>query len=107
MRKSKRKYIINQIKDAKGNNIKFLQTMQKLLPSETSNSVTSVFTNDNNVLVTGKAAANKINKYFCNISTDLEAKLPPNNGKVLYPAEEPTTTVENLEKITLNELKKR
>lgn len=76
MRKSKRKFIIDQIINAKGNNIKFWQTMKKIIPSDTSSQITSVFTNDSNTLVTGKTAANEINKYFCNISIDLEAKLP-------------------------------
>lgn len=36
MRKARRKYKIEQIKAAKGNNIKFWQMMQQLIPSGTS-----------------------------------------------------------------------
>lgn len=39
IRKSRRSYILNQIKSAQGNNIKFWQAMQQLLPTDNDNHI--------------------------------------------------------------------
>lgn len=85
IRKSKRKYIIDQIRAAKGDNIKFWNVMQQLLPTDRDNSINSVFTNNDNTLVRGKEAANEINRYFCRISLELDAKLPKHTNSIIYP----------------------
>lgn len=54
----------------------------------------------------GKAAADEINKYFCNIGADLEAKLPTQSNNGIYPIRESGTYIEDLNKITLKELMK-
>lgn len=59
-----------------------------------------------NSLVYGKIAANEINRYFCNISVELEANLPANTNSAVYPSEASKVNIEILDLITLNELLK-
>lgn len=80
--------------------------MKHLLPNDKNDTISSVFANDGSGLISGKAAANEINKYFCNISTDLESKLPKQKTSTIYPSEVSATYISYVEKITINELLK-
>lgn len=77
IRNSRRHYIINEVKAAHGNTIKFWETMKNLIPSSKSDTIKSVYSDDSTTLLHGKEAANRINSYFCNISNVLDADLPP------------------------------
>lgn len=52
--KARRHYIINEIKSAKGNHLKFWDSMKKQIPSPSCNTINSVFADDETTLLTGK-----------------------------------------------------
>lgn len=56
--------------------------MKKLIPDTKSDTIKSVYDSDETTLLYGKEAANRINSYFCNISTVLDTNLPPSAGTI-------------------------
>lgn len=79
---------------------------QHLLPVDKDNSINSVFTKADNNLVTGKEAANEINKYFCRISLELDAKLPALTDNTIYPKYSSVFSIDEINEITLEEIVK-
>lgn len=106
IRRSRRHYILNEIKSAKGNPIKFWNTMKKLIPNTKCDTIKSVFDEDNQTILHGKKAANRINSYFCNVSTVLDAKLAPATETIPDTSSKATIKLTNCEYITRDNLVK-
>lgn len=104
IRKARRSYILDEFISAQGNPIKFWETMKKLIPSSKTDTIQSVFDTDGVTLLHGKEAANRINTYFCNISSVLDAELPQSNGSIQDTYNESIPSLKSIDKITLDEL---
>lgn len=78
--------------------------MKKLMPSHSSDTIVSVFDDDNITLLHFKDAANRINDYFGNISTKLDSKFGPLSNNNIYQSENSEYKLSHCDEITIEEL---
>lgn len=74
---AKRDYINSQIDTARGDSKKFWRIINDNFFRVKSPKIDQVFRNHSDELLSGKPAADEVNNYFCNISTELSAKFDP------------------------------